>query len=164
MCSLLCRFWTVVLEKTLESPSDSKEIKPVNPTGNQPWMFIRRTDTEAESPLLWPPNAKNWLIRKDMMLGKIEGKKRRGWQRIWGFDGITIKLWEMVKGREVWHVAVHGVAKSQIWLSYWKTPADLLWAHISCSSSIGIWLHYHWTIKKPEHQRFDAFLKQHSQN
>ena len=63
-------FWTVVLEKTLESPSDCKEIKPVNPKGYQSWIFIGRTDAEAETPVLWPPNVKNWLICKDPDAGK----------------------------------------------------------------------------------------------
>ena len=72
-------FWTVVLlEKTLESPLDCKVIKPVNLKGNQPWIFIGSTDAEAETPILWPPDAKSWLIVKYCMLGKIEGKRRRG--------------------------------------------------------------------------------------
>ena len=66
-------FWTVVLEKTLESPLDCKEAQPVNPKGNQSWIFIGRTDVEAETPILWPPDAKNWLIWKDPEAGKIEG-------------------------------------------------------------------------------------------
>ena len=82
-------FWTVVLEKTLESPLDCKEIQPVNPKGDQSWIFIGRTDAEAETPVLWPPDAKNWLIRKDLMLGKIEGVRRRGQQRMRWLDGIT---------------------------------------------------------------------------
>ena len=82
-------FGTVVLEKTLESPLDCKEIKPVNPEGNQPWIFIGRTDAEAEDPVLWPPDVKNWLTGKDsMMLGKTEGR-RRGQQRMRGLDGTT---------------------------------------------------------------------------
>ena len=72
-------FWTLVLEKTLESPLDSKEIQPVHPKGNQSWIFIRRTDAEAETPVLWPPLAKNWLIGKTLMLGKMGGRRRRGW-------------------------------------------------------------------------------------
>ena len=75
-------FWTVVLEKTLESPLDYKEIKPVNPKGNQSWLFIGRTDAEAEAPILWPADVKNWLIGKDPDLGKIEGRSRRGRQSI----------------------------------------------------------------------------------
>ena len=77
-------FWTVVLEKTLESLLDSKEIQPVNPKGNQSWIFIGRTDAEAETPILWPPDVRNWL-----MLGKIEGRRRRGQQRMRWLDGIT---------------------------------------------------------------------------
>ena len=82
-------FWTAVLEKTLESPLDCKEIKPANPKGNQSWTFIGRTDAEAETPILWPPDAKNWLIWKDLMLEKIEGRRRRGRQRMRWLDGIT---------------------------------------------------------------------------
>ena len=71
-------FWTVVLEKTFESPLDWKEIEPVNPIGNQSWIFIGRTDAEAEAPIFWPPDAKKWFIAKTLMLGKIEGRRRRG--------------------------------------------------------------------------------------
>ena len=75
-------FWTVVLEKTLESPLDCKEIKPVHPKGNQSWIFTGRTDAEAEAPILRPPDAKNWYsLEKTLMLGRIEGRKRRGQQR-----------------------------------------------------------------------------------
>ena len=81
-------FWTVVLEKT-ESPLDCKRIQLVNPKGNQSWIFIRRTDVEAETPVLWPPDAKNWLIWKDPDAGKIEGRKRRVWQRMRWLGGIT---------------------------------------------------------------------------
>ena len=82
-------FWTVVLEKTLESPLDCKEIKPVHPKGNESWTFIGRTDAEGEAPILWLPGANNWLIWKDVMLGKIEGGTRRGQQRMRWLDGIT---------------------------------------------------------------------------
>ena len=72
-------FWTVVLEKTLESPLDSKGIQPVHPKGNQSWIFIGRTHVEAETPILRPPDMKNWFLGKDLMLGKIQGRRRRGW-------------------------------------------------------------------------------------
>ena len=71
-------FWTVVLEKTLESPLDCKEIKPVNPKGNQPWIFIGRTDAEAETPILWPPDLKCWFIRKDPAAGKDWRQEEKG--------------------------------------------------------------------------------------
>ena len=82
-------FWTVVLDKTLESPLDYKEIQPVHAKGYQPWVFIGRTDVEAETPILWSPDVKSWFIWKDPDAWKDEGRKRRGWQRIRFLDGIN---------------------------------------------------------------------------
>ena len=102
-------FQIVVLDKTLENPLDCKEIKPVNPKGNQLWIFVGRTDAEAEALIVWPPNAKSWLVGKDLMLGKTEGKRKRGWQRMRRLDGIPdsldinqSKLQEIVKDRGAW--------------------------------------------------------------
>ena len=82
-------FWTVMLGKTLESPLDSEEIKPVHPKGNRCWIFIGRTDVEAETPILWPPDAKNWLIGKDPNAGNDWRREEKGQQRLRWLDGIT---------------------------------------------------------------------------
>ena len=125
-------FSTVVLQKTLESPLDSKEIKPDNPKGNQPWILIGRTDAEAPilwRPDIWPPaNSLEKTLMLEHTLDKTEGKRRRGRQRMRWLDDTTDsmemnlgELRETVRGREAWCAADHGVTKSRTWFSNWTT-------------------------------------------
>ena len=126
-------FWTVVLEKTLESPLDCKEIQPVHPKGDQPWVFIGRTHVEDETQcfghLMWRVNS----LEKALMLGGIRGRRRRGWQRMRWLDGITdsmpvglVGLRELVMNWGAWRTVVHGVAKSRTWLSDWTELTIIL--------------------------------------
>ena len=142
----------MVLEKTLESPLDRKEIKQVNPKGNQPWIFIERTDAETEAPILLQRT--DSLEKKTLILGKIKGRRRRECQRMRWLDGITdstdmslCKLQEMVKEGEVWCPSVHAVTKSRTrqWLNN-NSPLDLTqghhssekrWGQRSCGQTVG---------------------------
>ena len=115
-------FWTMLLERTLESPLDCREIQPVHPKGDQSWMFIGRTDAEADTPILWPPHVKSWFIGKDPDAGTDWGREEKGttedemagWHhRLNGYE------FGMVMDREAWHAAIHGGTKSWTGLSNW---------------------------------------------
>ena len=123
-----------MLEKMLESPLDSKEIKLVNPQGNQPWIFIGRTDAEAEAPILWSPDEKSWLIGKDADAGKDWRQEEKGVTED-EMEGITdlkdmslSKLRELVKDQEAWCAAVHGITKSWTQLRDWT---NFKWVKLS---------------------------------
>ena len=129
-------FWTVMLEKILESPWDCKEIKPVNSEENQSWIFIGRTDAEVETPILWPPDAKNWLIGKAPDAGKDWRQKEKvmtedemvGWHHY--LNGHKFKQAPELVNREAWYTAVAGVSKSWKWQSDW-TKLMVIWLSLS---------------------------------
>ena len=139
-------FWTVVLEKTLESTMDCKKTKPFNPKWNHPWTFTRRTVVEAEAPILWPPDMNSWFIGKDPGTGK-KSKRKRWQQRMRWLNGLTNsmntnlgKLRGVVRNKEAWCVAVHGVTNSPTWLDDQTTATSCItrflindsWPNFSC--------------------------------
>ena len=126
-------FWTVVLEKTLESPLDYRKIQPVHSKGDQPWVFFGRTDAKAETPILWPPHGKSWLIGKDSDAGRDWRQEEKGttedemdgWHhRLDGYEfGWTLGVGDH---RETWSAAIHGVAKSWTWLCDWTNQLTMI--------------------------------------
>ena len=140
-------FWTVVLEKTLESALDCKEIQPVHSEGDQPWDFFGRNDAEAEAQVFWPRHVKCWLIGQESDAGRDLGRKEKGttedemagWHH-W-LDGMSLcELREIMMDREAWRAAIHGVPKSQTWLSEWTDLNYMFYCLITTSSFFFLFL------------------------
>ena len=143
-------FWTVMLEKTLESPLVCKEIQSVHPKRNQFWVFTGRIDAEAEAPILWSPNAKSWLIWKDPDAGKDWRQEEKGRQRVRWLAGIAnamdmslSRLRVLLMNREAWHAAFHEVTKSRTrlsdnWTTDWMINSPIFWKEVCYIQSLPI--------------------------
>ena len=161
LCAFTKSFWTVGL-KTLESPLDSKEIKPVHPKGNQSWVFIGRTD--AEAPILWPPDTKSQLTGKDTDAVQDWGQEEKGatedetvgWHHQHNGHAF-VQTPEAVKHKEAWRAAVHGTAESQIWLSSWAATTKRFSAPTVITSLHNATLHPSEGL--PQHTRHCALHK-----
>ena len=136
-------FWSVVLEKTLERPLDCKEIQPVHSKGDRSWVFFRRNDAKAETPVLWPPHVKSWLIGKDSAAGSDWGQEEKGmaedemagWHH--RLDGLSLsELQELMMDREAWCAAIHGVTKIWTRLSDW---IELNWIILLSAFQMSQW-------------------------